>query len=151
MTIRQTRLHASAVAHRGRGLLITGASGSGKSTLAVKMIALGADLIADDQVLVSEHTDRLQLSSPPSIAGLMELRRIGLIRLPFLQEVPLTLLVDLDQSARERLPQPAFRDLLDRPVRLIFGRDHPALAAALMAVLAADGLCDPDTPMPREA
>ncbi len=45
-----TQLHASAVAVDGRGCLITGASASGKSTLALEMIALGAELVADDRV-----------------------------------------------------------------------------------------------------
>lgn len=46
-------LHASAVALGPRGLLILGAAGAGKTTLALALVALGAELVADDRVLVS--------------------------------------------------------------------------------------------------
>lgn len=45
----RTILHASCVALDGRGLLILGPSGSGKSALALELMALGADLVADDR------------------------------------------------------------------------------------------------------
>ncbi|MEM7506842.1 MAG: serine kinase [Pseudomonadota bacterium] len=150
MTPLQTCLHASAVAYRGRGLLICGSSGSGKTSLAVEMLALGADLIADDQVLVRAHRGDPSLSPPVGIQGLMELRGIGLIRLPSLSDIPLSLMVDLDQAPRERLPEPAFRDLLGHPVHLIMGKGHPGLAPALLAVMAAGGVRDPDAPLPGE-
>ena len=45
-------IHASAVALGPVGLLIMGASGSGKSSLALELMARGAKLVADDQVVV---------------------------------------------------------------------------------------------------
>ena len=48
-------LHATCVAVDGRGLLILGPSGSGKSALALQLIALGAQLVADDRTRVSRR------------------------------------------------------------------------------------------------
>ena len=76
------QLHASAVAVEGRGCLITGAAGSGKSTLALEMVALGAELVADDRVDIRRSGKALLLSAPASIAGLVEARGVGILRLP---------------------------------------------------------------------
>ena len=46
------RLHASCVAHAGKGILITGSAGSGKSFLALELLARGGRLVADDQTLL---------------------------------------------------------------------------------------------------
>ncbi|MEO1532556.1 MAG: serine kinase, partial [Pseudomonadota bacterium] len=48
-------LHASAVALGERGLLILGPSGAGKTRLALELVALGAELVADDRVIVEAH------------------------------------------------------------------------------------------------
>ena len=42
-------MHATCVHINGSGVLIVGRSGSGKSSLAIKLLALGAKLVADDQ------------------------------------------------------------------------------------------------------
>ena len=47
-----TLLHASCVSINGNGVLICGSSGSGKSSLAINLIALGAELVADDRTIV---------------------------------------------------------------------------------------------------
>src|SRR5690625_1864986 len=99
--------HASAVAVDGRACLITGKSGAGKSTLALEMIALGATLVADDRVGIRRAGDRLLLSAPETIFGLIEARGAGILRLPALAEAPLSLVVDLDREAGMRLPPPA--------------------------------------------
>ncbi|MEM0944458.1 MAG: HPr kinase/phosphatase C-terminal domain-containing protein [Pseudomonadota bacterium] len=134
-------LHASAVAVAGRGVLILGASGAGKSVLAAELISRGATLIADDQVVAGPD-----LSAPPKTAGLIELRGIGLLRLPSTR-APLSLIADLDQRAPERLPEPLYRDLLGGPVRTILLAGHPAPAAAILTVLAGTGPLDPETPI----
>ena len=60
----ETIVHASCVTVQGRGVLITGASGSGKSALALSLMALGADLVADDRVILSLDRGRVMASAP---------------------------------------------------------------------------------------
>ncbi|MEL6476323.1 MAG: serine kinase [Pseudomonadota bacterium] len=146
MSAAETRLHASAIAIEGRGLLIAGRSGAGKTSLALEMMALGADLIADDQVVLGRRDAELTLSPPEPTAGLIELRGIGLVRRPFQSDIPLFLMIDLDHDAESRLPDAAFRDLLGLPVRLIFGPWRPGLAAALTIAMRAGAIEPVDTP-----
>jgi len=128
-------LHASAVAIDGRGCLITGASGSGKSTLAIELIGLGADLVADDRTDIERRGEFLQMSPPAPIAGLIEARGAGLIRMPWLEDAVLRLIVDLDRAATVRLPETANRDLLGVFCPVILGKGRIGLAAILKLVL----------------
>ena len=101
------RLHATCVAVDGAGVLLRGPSGAGKSDLALRLIDGGAVLVADDQVIVSRDGDRLIGSPPPQIAGRLEVRGLGILRIPALQSVPLLLVVELVRpDALERLPEP---------------------------------------------
>lgn len=101
-------VHATSVALGGQGLLLLGPSGSGKSDLALRLIDGGAVLISDDQVDIAHEDGRLVASPPPPIAGLIEARGIGLLRLPYRTKVPLVLAVELVAKALiERLPDPA--------------------------------------------
>ncbi len=104
-------LHASAVAIGGHAVLLTGATGRGKSDLALRLIDRGAVLIADDQVQLVDDGSRLLASVPESIAGLIEVRGIGIVELPSTTGVPVALLVDLDAEP-PRMPPPSFRILL---------------------------------------
>lgn len=138
------QIHASAVAIGDRGCLILGASGSGKSTLALEMIALGAELIADDRVDLMAGGDRLLLSGPERLRGVIEARGVGLIELPAPREsVPCALAVDLDRPA-ERLPPLRSRDLLGISCAVMFGLDVPGLAPKIMVLLRSGTLRDPD-------
>lgn len=103
-----TLVHATAVALDRQGVLLLGPSGSGKSDLALRLIGEGAVLIADDQVDVLAEGGQLLASPPAPIAGLIEARGIGLLRLPYLPRIPLFLAVELVPTAQvERLPDPA--------------------------------------------
>lgn len=101
-------VHASAVRLLGKGVLLLGPSTSGKSDLALRLIDAGAVLIADDQVRLSLAGDRLRAGPPACLAGLIELRGMGIMRVPF-EEGLLDLAVDLKTSslAAEPLPEPA--------------------------------------------
>jgi HPr kinase/phosphorylase len=136
-----TQLHASAVAVDGRGCLITGRAGAGKSTLAIQMVALGAELVADDRVDVRRTGDALILSAPAPITGLVEARGAGILRLPARGEAPLALIVDLDEAERERLPEGRRRALLGVPCALVLGRGRAGLAAVACVLLRAGGAC----------
>ncbi len=98
-------IHASAVAIRGRAVLIGGLSGRGKSDLALRLIDRGGGLVSDDYVFVRRQGDRLLASAPPTIAGKIEVRGVGLVDFPTESEVPVALFVDLDVPP-ERLPEP---------------------------------------------
>lgn len=96
-------LHATAVAINGEGVLITGPPGSGKSDLALRLIDRGAVLISDDGVLVDATETFPLLRTAPHIAGMIEMRGIGIVKLPFADSVPLHLVVRLD-IIPERMP-----------------------------------------------
>ena len=96
-------LHATAVAINGDGVLLSGLSGSGKSDLALRLIDRGAILISDDGVLVDSDDSIPTLRTAPQIAGMIEMRGVGIVKMPFADDVPLRLVVDLGEPP-ERLP-----------------------------------------------
>lgn len=100
-------IHASCIAIADNGVLLRGPSGCGKSDLALRMIDEGALLVSDDYVAVSAVGRDLQAMPPPTIEGLIEVRGLGLLTVPFIPTVNLRLVVDLvDRSEVPRLPDP---------------------------------------------
>jgi len=120
------RLHGTAVAIDGHGVLIAGPSGSGKSDLAMRLIDRGARLVADDQVLVHVEDDVPILSAPDRLAGLIEVRGLGIVRWPTVGHVALTLWVDLRQE--DRMPEPQQRRVVGLLVPRISVDPRPASA-----------------------
>lgn len=103
------RVHGSSVTIDGRGILLRGPSGSGKSDLALRLIDQGAMLVADDQTELSRNGDRLEMKAPPTIAGMIEVRGVGIIPMPHIGSAALDLVVDLAPASEvERLPEPRF-------------------------------------------
>ena len=138
-------LHGNAVAIGEHALFITGAAGSGKTTLVMEMIAQGADLVADDRVrIASGDNGRLWLSAPPNIAGLVEVRGFGLIRLSFRPRTMLRLIADLDHSETERLPPRRQRILSGIACPVILCKGRSGLAAALTCLLRAEDWPGPE-------
>jgi len=115
-------LQASAVVIAGRALLIEGPPGSGKSSLALALIDRGAGLIGDDGVTLERHGEWLIASSPPNIAGLLEVRGVGLARVAVAPPAPVALILALGGPAPERLPETPL------PHRMIAGVAVPVLA-----------------------
>lgn len=115
-------LHATAVAIDGRAAVILGPSGAGKSDLALRLIttpividgrALGALLVADDQVVIERRDGKLLATPPPALAGLIEVRGLGILRLSHLGSAEVALAVRLKPAAEiERLPDPPARQML---------------------------------------
>jgi len=144
-------VHATCVAFRPRGrgwraILLRGPSGAGKSDLALRLIESGARLVADDQTELVRRGNSVIATSPARIAGLIEVRGVGIVTLAPDQRVaraPVALLVDLAPPERiERLPEPARERLLglDLPVLMLapFEASAPAkLRLALMRIAAA--------------
>jgi serine kinase of HPr protein (carbohydrate metabolism regulator) len=104
-------LHASTVAVGGRAVLITGPSGSGKSDLTLRLLERGFNLVSDDQTIVKRHGDRLAASAPPTIAGKLEVRGIGIVDMEAVDDVPVALIVELTGEI-QRLPD----DSRERPI-----------------------------------
>ncbi|HEY3778477.1 MAG TPA: hypothetical protein VGL35_10510 [Rhizomicrobium sp.] len=89
------------------GVLLLGESGAGKSDLALRLVALGAILVADDRCDLFVSGGALRARAPGSIRGLMEVRGVGLVRLPCRAEACIGLVVRFVSSAViARLPEP---------------------------------------------
>lgn len=130
-------LHATCVALNGRGMLILGASGSGKSGLALTLMAMGASLVADDQVILCLQGGALIATAPSQIAGLIEARSLGLLNASPCGPVKVVCAVDLDQVEPDRLPYPHEITYLGRSLPLLFRVDAPHFPAALVQYLKA--------------
>ena len=114
------RVHGTTVALEGEGVLLRGPSGSGKSDLALRLIDAGARLVADDQTELTRAADGLVARSPAAIAGRIEVRGVGILRVPTVASAPLRLVVDLIAPERvERLPEPQFCEYLQCSLPLL--------------------------------
>lgn len=105
-----TVANVTCVAVGGRAVLIEGEPGSGKSSLALALIDRGAVLVGDDGVMLEERDGRPWAAPPPAIAGLIELRNVGLVTLPA-TSAPLALVIRLDEAA------PRFIDAAEEATR----------------------------------
>ncbi len=127
---RPTLIHATCVALEGVGILLRGPSGSGKSDLALRLIEHGAQLVADDQVELRRHDDALVATPARALAGLLEVRGLGIVQLHrYEPEVSVHLIADLVSPDQvERLPEPATVRMLDMDIPLL--RLDPFAASA---------------------
>jgi HPr kinase/phosphorylase len=104
-------VHGSCASRNGDAVLFFGPSGAGKSDLVLRLLGRGFDLVADDQVEIVDG-----FASPAvSLAGLLEVRGIGIVRLPHIPRARVALAVELGQSA-VRLPTPFTHPDLGVPV-----------------------------------
>lgn len=111
-------------------MLLRGPSGSGKSDLALRLIDSGAELVADDHVVLVASANTLTASPAPPLRGLLEVRGLGIFRLPFRACVTLALVVELTDEANERLPAPSEFKILGHALPLIRLRSTSVSAAA---------------------
>lgn len=131
--------HASCAARQHQpgsdALLILGPSGAGKSDLLLRLIDRGFALVADDQVVVEQGFAR----PPEALAGLLEVRGLGLFRLPYVAPVRLRLVVVLGGALAARLPMPQRHAGLDLPEVTMDSASPSAVARVALALEAACG------------
>ena len=113
MTQGGATVHASAVRVGNRAVLIRGPSGAGKSRLALDLVLAGragqiaaAVLVGDDRVHLTASEGRLVVRPALELAGLIEIRGLGIRRCDFVEEAVVDLVVDLAAADSERLPPP---------------------------------------------
>ena len=97
-------VHGTAVELVGKAVLIKGRSGSGKSSLALKLVGMGAHLIADDRVEIIRTKSCLFLRAPKSLPQGIEIRGVGIAKVPICPKAPLELVVNLDEIELKRIP-----------------------------------------------
>jgi len=103
----EANIHASCVAIGNRGVLLLGPSGAGKSDLSLRLIDEGAKLVADDRTILFLAKGVLHAKAPASVKGLLEIRGLGIVKLPVRTNVKITLVVRLGREGA-RLPRPTF-------------------------------------------
>jgi serine kinase of HPr protein (carbohydrate metabolism regulator) len=106
-------IHASAVLVGDRAVLIRGPSGSGKSHLAFDLILAGragqsakTSLIGDDRVRLITQGSQLLVQNIPELAGMIEIRGLGIRKIDTVSEAVVGLVIDLAATDAERLPPP---------------------------------------------
>ena len=138
-------IHGTCVLVGGIGVLLRGPSGGGKSDVAVRLIDDGALLVADDQVQVRNDQGRLMATAPAPLAGLIEVRGVGILSVPTAPVAEIRLVVDLVAAEHvERLPEPETVTLLDRALPHLalspFDASTPAKLRLAVAAVAAGRL-----------
>ncbi|MET4388408.1 HPr kinase/phosphorylase [Bradyrhizobium sp. F1.4.3] len=106
-------VHASAVKVGNVAVLIRGPSGAGKSRLAFDLIMAGragaverAVLVGDDRVHLATVGNEIVVRPARLLAGLIEIRGLGIRCCDFVEHATVGLVVDLDADDAERLPPP---------------------------------------------
>ena len=112
-------------------MLLVGPPGSGKSDLLLRLLDRGFDLVADDRVDIEDGIAR----APAILRGLLEVRGLGIVRLPYVAEARLALAVCLDGPGAERLPESARHPTLGLPLVSV---DAARAAAPAIVELALD-------------
>ena len=134
------QIHGTCLAIGGAGVILRGPPCSGKSDLALRLISEGHALVADDQVIVNTRKDRLYASAPKNLAGLIEVRGLGIFSYGYQKEVKIVIIVDLVKKNEVlRLPKPLTAEIagITVPRVLLFPFEASAHIKLVLAVKAA--------------
>jgi HPr kinase/phosphorylase len=142
-------VHASAVRVGDRAVLIRGPSGAGKSRLAFDLILAGragqlpkAVLVGDDRVHLDTVAGELRVRPAPKLAGLIEIRGLGIRYCDFVGEAIVGLVADLAAPDAERLPSPEALSIRINGVsvpRIPIGIGYAALPLIAAALITTEG------------
>jgi HPr kinase/phosphorylase len=130
-------IHASAVLVGPKAVLIRGRAGSGKSQLVWDLLQAGlpfARLVADDRAHVEAQDGRLLARPAPQLAGILEIRGVGIRRLPYEPVAVVGLIVELAAEDAARLPGPEASNMRIEGVtlpRVAVAPSQPALPVLL--------------------
>lgn len=106
----------------------------GKSDLAIRIMDAGGSLISDDRTEVTVKDGALIASAPEAIRGMIELRGMGLVRMPYLKSARLDAVLQCEAGEIERMPEPAFERFHD--ISLPVYRIRPLEASAVAKIRA---------------
>lgn len=123
------QIHGSCASRSGDGVLLIGPPGAGKSDLLLRLLGRGFSLVADDRVEIVAGMAR----PVQTLAGLLEVRGLGIVRLPYVPEARLALVVELADTDT-RLPLPRRHDALDLPVASVDARTPSAPDRVILAL-----------------
>lgn len=131
----QVTVHASTVAFQQGGVahaaVLSGRSGCGKSALALELMAMGGILVSDDQTRLYAKGGALVASAPPSLAGLIEWRGVGVLTAQAVAQAHVVVWLDMDIPAPARMPEPAWTTCLGIRVPLLHMPARQGVAAGL--------------------
>ncbi len=126
-------IHATAAAlGPERGVLILGPSGAGKSSLALRLMGLGADLVADDRVALQAEAGALWARAPATLFGQIEARGAGILRANALPQARIVLVLDLGRDETDRLPPRREITFLGVTLPLVLRLQHGHLEAVIL-------------------
>lgn len=117
-------LHGGLIARRQdgawRGVLLLGAAGAGKSDLMLRALDRGFRLVADDRVLLWRSGTALFGRAPERLAGLIELRGLGVADEPALPLAEVALAVRCEApGAVPRMPEAETEELCGVRVQML--------------------------------
>ncbi len=130
-------VHATTIAIDGAGVLLRGPSASGKSDLALRPIDDGARLVADDRTVLVLRDGIVEAFAPPATEGKIEVRGLGIVRMPDAAPATLRLVVELVRPEEiARMPTGASAALLGVSLPVLRLDPFEASAAAKVRLAA---------------
>ena len=138
----EINIHASCVALGASGVLLLGRPGAGKSDLSLRLIDEGAQLVADDRTILFTRRGGLYGKSPDSIRGLLEIRGLGIVKMPSRANVKIALVVKLGREdtrlpVHHRFQAPRGLSVSRPPPEILLNGHHASAPARIRAALAA--------------
>ena len=105
---------------------------SRKINLAIGLIALGAYLVADDQCEIKNVDDGLIISKPASLPKSIEMRGIGLVSVPMVNQTYLNWIVNMDEVEEARMPGSRFTEINGHKIPTVFAKEMQDIAFRVM-------------------